>query len=43
MCIRDRAEIDELKTLLSSTTTSALLLDNYASDLVSEIESEVEQ
>ena len=40
---KQQAEIDELKTLLSSTTTSALLLDNYASDLVSEIESEVEQ
>ena len=38
-----QAQIDELKTLLSSTATSALLLDNYASDLVSEIESEVEQ
>ena len=36
-----QAQIDELKTLLSSTATSALLLDNYASDLVSEIESEV--
>ena len=38
---KQQAEIDELKTLLSSTATSALLLDNYASDLVSEIESEV--
>ena len=36
-----QAQIDELKTLLSSTATSTLLLDNYASDLVSEIESEV--
>ena len=40
---KQQEEIDELKTLLSSTATSALLLDNYASDLVSEIESEVEQ
>ena len=40
---KQQVEIDELKTLLSSTATSALLLDNYASDLVSEIESEVEQ
>lgn len=40
---KQQAEIDELKTLLSSTATSALLLDNYESDLINEIESEVEQ
>ena len=38
---KQQAEIDELKTLLSSTATSALLLDNYESDLINEIESEV--
>lgn len=30
-------EIDELKTLLSSSATSAMLLDNYQSDLESEV------
>ena len=40
---KQQAEINELKTLLSSTATSALLLDNYESDLINEIESEVEQ
>ena len=40
---KQQEEIDELKTLLSSTATSALLLDNYESDLINEIESEVEQ
>ena len=40
---KQQVEIDELKTLLSSTATSALLLDNYESDLINEIESEVEQ
>ena len=34
---KQQAEIDELKTLLSSTATSALLLDNYANDLVEEV------
>ena len=38
---KQQEEIDELKTLLSSTATSALLLDNYESDLINEIESEV--
>ena len=38
---KQQVEIDELKTLLSSTATSALLLDNYESDLINEIESEV--
>ncbi len=40
---KQQVEINELKTLLSSTATSALLLDNYESDLINEIESEVEQ
>ena len=40
---KQQVEIDELKTLFSSTATSALLLDNYESDLINEIESEVEQ
>lgn len=40
---KQQEEINELKTLLSSTATSALLLDNYESDLINEIESEVEQ
>ena len=40
---KQQSEIDELKTLLSSTATSALLLDNYESDLINEIESGVEQ
>lgn len=34
---KQQEEIDELKTLLSSTATSALLLDNYANDLVEEV------
>ncbi len=32
-----QSQIDELKTLLSSTATSAMLLDNYQSDLESEV------
>ena len=34
---KQQAEIDELKTLLSSTATSAMLLDNYANDLMEEV------
>ena len=34
---KQQEEIDELKTLLSSTATSALLLDNYANDLMEEV------
>ena len=34
---KQQEEIDELKTLLSSTATSAMLLDNYANDLVEEV------
>lgn len=34
---KQQSEIDELKTLLSSTATSALLLDNYANDLMEEV------
>lgn len=34
---KQQSEIDELKTLLSSTATSAMLLDNYANDLVEEV------
>ena len=35
---KQQEEIDELKTLLSSTATSAMLLDNYENDLVEEVE-----
>ena len=34
---KQQVEIDELKTLLSSTATSAMLLDNYANDLMEEV------
>ena len=34
---KQQEEIDELKMLLSSTATSAMLLDNYANDLVEEV------
>ena len=34
---KQQAEIDELKTLLSSKATSAMLLDNYANDLMEEV------
>lgn len=34
---KQQEEIDELKTLLSSTATSAMLLDNYANDLMEEV------
>ena len=35
---KQQEEINELKTLLSSKATSAMLLDNYANDLVEEVE-----
>ena len=35
---KQQEEIDELKTLLSSTATSAMLLDNLENDLVEEVE-----
>ena len=34
---KQQEEIDELKMLLSSTATSAMLLDNYANDLMEEV------
>ena len=40
---KQQSEIDEIKAILSSAATSALLLDNYESDLINEIESGVEQ
>jgi len=36
--INQQSQIDEMKTLLSSTATSVMLLDNYQSDLESEVE-----